>query len=94
MTEAATSAAAEVVVRNTQGLHLRPAGLIARMVQGAGCRVTIEADGVAADAASMLELSMLGAVQGTTLRISAEGPGARDAVDGLVRLVAAGFSEQ
>lgn len=91
----AATAAAEVVVRNAQGLHLRPAGLIARAVQGLACRVTIEADnGSSADAASMLELSMLGAVQGTTLRVMAEGPAAQAAVDAIVRLVAAGFSER
>jgi phosphotransferase system HPr-like phosphotransfer protein len=36
---------------------------------------------------------MLGVSQGTTLRISAEGPEAESAVRGLVELVSAGFCE-
>jgi PTS hybrid protein len=89
----ADEAAAEVVVRNAQGLHLRPATEFARMAQSTGCRVRVEADGAGADGASVLELAMLGVAQGTTLRISAEGPGAADAVRRLALFVASGFSE-
>ena len=93
MTDGADAAAAEVVVRNAQGLHLRPATEFARMAQSTGCRVHVEAEGSGADGASVLELAMLGVAQGTTLRISAEGPGAADAVRRLVQFVSSGFSE-
>lgn len=88
-----TDASAAVVVRNPQGLHLRPATEFARIVLSSGCRVRVEADGAEADGASVLELAMLGVVQGTTLQLTAEGPGAAAAIQALVALVDRGFSE-
>ena len=94
MTPDRPDAAAEVVVKNPQGLHLRPATEFAKLVIASGCRVRVEADGAEADGASVLELAMLGVVQGTTLRISAEGAAADAAIQSLVALVAGGFSER
>jgi phosphotransferase system HPr (HPr) family protein len=77
-------------------MHLRPATEFARLSLASGCRVkvTVVADGGGtADGSSVLELAMLGVSQGTTLRISAEGPEAESAVRGLVELVSAGFCE-
>ena len=81
---------------NPQGLHLRPATEFARRSLASGCRVrvTVVADGgTTADGSSVLELAMLGVSQGVTLRIEAEGPDARGAVQALVLLVSAGFAE-
>jgi phosphotransferase system HPr (HPr) family protein len=84
-------------------MHLRPATEFARAALASGCRVRVTVRGVAgrpeadagseADGASVLELAMLGVSQGTTLRISADGPGAGEAVGRLVELVSRGFSE-
>lgn len=87
-------AAAEVVVRNAQGMHLRPATEFARLALASGCRVRVEASGAEADGSSVLELAMLGVVQGTRLRIVAEGAGAESVVAALSTLVANGFSER
>jgi phosphotransferase system HPr (HPr) family protein len=77
-------------------MHLRPATEFARVSLASGCRVRVTVvaeDGPSADGASVLELAMLGVAQGTTLRISAEGPQAEAAVRELVLLVSAGFAE-
>ncbi len=85
-------ATGDVVVRNAQGLHLRPATEFARLAMSTGCRVRVRADGSDVNGASVLELAMLGIVQGTRLEIRAEGPGAAEAVRRLVLLVTAGFA--
>jgi phosphotransferase system HPr (HPr) family protein len=87
------TAGENVVVRNAQGLHLRPATQFAKLALSTGCRVRVRADGADANGASVLELAMLGVTQGTELRIEAEGPGAADAVRRRTELVASGFSE-
>lgn len=86
------AAEAEVVVRNPQGMHLRPATEFARVAMSTGCAVRVRTADAEADGASVLELAMLGVPQGTTLRISAEGPGAEAAVRRLVMLVTSGFA--
>jgi phosphocarrier protein HPr len=82
----------EVVVRNAQGLHLRPATEFAKLAMSTGCKVRVRVDGSDVNGASVLELAMLGVTQGTRLEICAEGPGAQEAVRRLVDLVTAGFS--
>lgn len=85
-------ASGEVVVRNAQGLHLRPATEFARLAMSTGCRILVRTDAGDANGASVLELAMLGITQGVTLRIVAVGPGASDAVRRLVELVESGFA--
>lgn len=92
-TEPATVAEGQVVVRNAQGLHLRPATEFARLVLASGCTVSVDADGATADGSSVLELAMLGVVKGTTLRLTARGAGAEAVLETLIALVARGFSE-
>ncbi|MCG3134037.1 MAG: Phosphocarrier protein HPr [Planctomycetes bacterium] len=87
----ATTAGGEVVVRNAQGLHLRPATEFAKLAMATGCRVQVRTDAGDANGASVLELAMLGITQGVTLRITAEGPSAGDAVRRLIQLVESGF---
>lgn len=80
---------AHVVVRNSLGLHARPAAVLARMMSGFDAAVMV--DGV--NAASVLELMQLGATQGRTLEVSATGPQSRVAVDAFVGAVEEGFGE-
>lgn len=83
------SVSATAVLRNPLGLHARPAALIVRMLAGLDAKVQV--NGV--NAASVLDLMRLGAVEGDTVTITAQGPQARDAVERLVADVEAGFGE-
>jgi phosphotransferase system HPr (HPr) family protein len=83
----ATGATAEVTISNPQGMHLRPATEFARLVQATGCAVRVRAGEAEANGASVLELAMMAAGQGTLLVISAEGEGCEKAVASLVELV-------
>ncbi|GEL94382.1 dihydroxyacetone kinase phosphoryl donor subunit DhaM [Cellulomonas composti] len=74
---------------NPMGLHARPAAVVARMLADYDAKVTV--NGV--NAASVLELMKLGATQGATLTIAADGPQAQAALDALTEAIDAGFGE-
>ena len=78
---------AEVVVRNKNGLHARPASLVAetalRFKQTSICILRGDLE---VDAKSIMELLLLEATQGTKLVVKASGPEARAAVEELKRL--------
>ena len=80
-----------IVIRNPQGLHARPAQLLAQLAATFECRVELVGDGVRVDAKSIFNLLTLAAMQGTTLVLEAEGDDAEAAVDAIVRLVEEGF---
>lgn len=82
-----------VRVRNPQGIHARPAALIAEAAAGADVRLRRLPDGPEASAASLTRLLVLGARQGDELELSARGPEALTVLDRLVGLFDDGFGE-
>ncbi|MBM4310466.1 MAG: HPr family phosphocarrier protein [Deltaproteobacteria bacterium] len=63
-----------VTVQQEHGLHCREAARVVKAAQSHESRITIHCKGCPeADACSILELLMLGAVQGTCLEIEAGG---------------------
>jgi phosphocarrier protein HPr len=87
------SARATVVVSNPQGLHLRPAYLLAGAAEKFQSRVELIKDGERVDAKSILSIVGLGATAGTSLQVSAKGPDAEQATAALVELFRNGFAE-
>lgn len=76
------------VVASTSGLHARPASVFVEAAAAQPVAVTIAAgDGPAVDASSILMVMTLGAGHGTEVVLSAEGPGADEALESLVRVV-------
>jgi len=86
--DVAVSASQEVVVRNPQGLHLRPATEFARVAQASGCRVRVRYGDAEGDGASVLELAMMAIRPGARLFIEAHGDGCDRAVAELAALLA------
>jgi phosphocarrier protein HPr len=82
-----------VVVRNPQGLHLRPADLLVKQASRYESNVLIGRDGHMADCKSILSILTLGATQGTELRITAEGNDAAEAILAIAELFEHGFFE-
>ena len=78
-------------IASTVGLHARPAAIFAEAAAGAGFEVTIAMDGEPADeamdAASILTLMSLGAAHGDVVVLRAEGAGAEEALERLVRIL-------
>jgi phosphocarrier protein len=84
----------ELRIRNRLGLHARAA---ARFVHTAGlyrARVTAGRDGRVMDGKSILGILLLGASQGTTIEVTADGPDEQEALDALAALVEGGFGEE
>ena len=81
-------------VASRNGLHARPAGLIAAEAGAHDAVVQLSRDGDAwVDAASMLAVMTLGAGAGDDLVVSAEGSGAEAALAAVVRLVETDLDE-
>ena len=79
----------EVLVRNPQGLHARPAADFVKLANTFPARVTVNGR----DAKSLLGVMSLGLVAGTTAQIATEEPEGAEAVDALAALVESGFGE-
>lgn len=80
---------ASVTVINPQGLHARPAALLARRVAEFDATVTL--DGV--NAASLLSLMGLGLAEGSTVALVATGPQAAEAAAAVLAAFEDGFGE-
>jgi phosphocarrier protein HPr len=82
-----------IVIRNSQGLHARPAEMFARTAQRFHSKIELRKDTQRVDARSIMDLLTLGALQGTELVLEAEGDDAEQAVETLATLVENGFPE-
>ncbi len=82
-----------VIVSNEQGLHMRPADLLVRAAARFQCQIEIEKDGHSVDCRSIMGILTLGAVQGVSLKVSATGADAEEALKCIAELFAAGFNE-
>ena len=79
----------EVLVRNPQGLHARPAAEFVKLASTFPVTVTVNGK----DAKSLLGVMSLGLTAGSTASIASADDGGEAAVDALVELVESGFGE-
>jgi phosphocarrier protein len=82
-----------LTILNVLGLHARPAMLLVQAITRLECMVTIEKDGIEADAKSIMGVLTLAAEQGSTLHVQAEGPDAEQAVEAIRKLIHDKFGE-
>ncbi len=82
-----------VTVVNPQGIHARPANMVANQSAQFTADIEIDKDGETADGKSILSILTLAAVQGTRLSVTARGPDAEQAVAALAELFEKGFEE-
>ena len=82
-----------ITVSNPQGLHARPAFLIAELASKYESNVEIVKDGERIDGKSIMSILTLAAGAGTSLEIEATGSDAEQAVEALSHLVDAGFPD-
>ncbi len=78
--ESAARAERTIVVALSQGLHARPAALLARRAKGVSASITLRAHGRAADARSVVGIMALGVRRGDQLLVQAAGAEASQAV--------------
>ena len=89
-----TRAEAQATVCNQRGLHARASARFCEAASGFDAEVRVTKDAQTVDAASLMDLMMLGAAKGSVLTIRAEGADAAEAVAVLVALTEGGFGEE
>ncbi|NQT28260.1 MAG: HPr family phosphocarrier protein [Candidatus Omnitrophica bacterium] len=77
----------QVVVRKTHGLHARPATIFVQLANKFNSSVKIERDGEIVDGKSIMALLSLGVNAGVEVKLIAEGPDAKEAIDDLKRFL-------
>lgn len=82
-----------VVICNRRGLHARAAARFVALAERFGAAVEVVKDGQSVSAHSIMGLMMLGAGQGSSIELRAEGWDAKEALEALAALVEAGFNE-
>ena len=83
-----------VEIVNQRGLHARASAAFAREAARFDAKVTVVFDGMSANAASIMDLLMLGARLGHTIEIETEGAQAEAALAALCDLIARKFDER
>jgi len=81
----------EFVLQNKYGMHVRPAGLFAKVSSRFNADVEVEKDGTVVSGKSIMALMTLEATCGTVLRVTAAGLQAREVLNELEALVARKF---
>ena len=76
-----------VEIKNTDGLHMRPAMQFVDIANRFDSDITVSNNETNVDGKSIMEMSMLAATCGTKLRIKAVGPDAQEAIHALQELV-------
>lgn len=83
----------KVRVKNTMGLHTRPATAIVKMLQGAKSDVFFTYKKETINAKSILSILMLAATRNTTITITVRGVDAQATMDSLVEAFENKFGE-
>jgi phosphocarrier protein len=83
----------DVGIVNKRGLHARAAAKLVNLAERFSASVEVAKDGQSVSARSIMGLMMLGAGIGSTVRLSAEGFDAKEALDAIAGLIEAGFHE-
>lgn len=81
----------EITIQNQVGLHARPATFFIQKANEFKSSIWVEKEERRVNAKSLLGILSLGIVGGTTIKIVADGPDEKEAIEGLVKLVESGF---
>ncbi len=70
----------EIVVKNKQGLHARPAAIFVQIASKFVCNITVKKDKESVNGKSIMGILMLGANQNSRILITADGDDAETAL--------------
>jgi len=82
-----------ILIINRLGLHARAAAQLVRLANEYPCEISLNKDGQLKDAKSVMEVLMLGATEGNTIKVSARGEREEEALQAITDLFAARFNE-
>ena len=84
----------DAVVRNKTGLHARPAAVFVDLAKRFKSNIRVRHGETVSNGKSLLSLLQLGAENGAAIRVSAEGPDARDALKALQAALESGLGDE
>ncbi len=77
----------ELVVKNKQGLHARPAALFVQIANKFDCQITVRHDDEEVNGKSIMGILMLGAEKDSLIVVEADGDDAEAALSELEKLI-------
>ena len=77
----------EIEIKNTDGLHMRPAMEFVDTASRFESEITVSNEETSVDAKSIMQMTMLAATYGTKLKVRASGSDAKEAVSAIQELV-------
>ena len=83
----------DILIINRLGLHARAAAKLVRLASKYPCKISLDKDGQISDAKSVMEVLMLGATEGTILKVRTVGEKEEEALQAICELFAARFNE-
>ena len=78
---------ADLLIRNQLGLHARACALFVRAAAKFESTVLVSRDDLEVNGKSIMGVMMLAAEEGSTIKVKAEGPDERAAIDAITELV-------
>ena len=83
----------EVTVNNEVGLHARPATYFIQKANEFKSSIWVEKEERKVNAKSLLGVLSLGIVKGTQIKLIADGPDEKEAVEALTKMISSDFAE-
>lgn len=93
-TTGANTVEAKFEIRNSLGLHLRPARMLAELANRFRSDITIVKNSEIANGKSIMGIISLAAATGEILKVTAVGPDAQEAVNAVGKLIENKFGEE
>lgn len=84
----------DLEIKNIKGLHARAAAAFVKTLEPFDANVEVERIGQCVNGCSIMGLMMLAASKGTTIKVSASGNQAKEALDALEKLIDNKFGEE
>jgi len=84
----------EVEIKNSLGIHARPASMVVKTAGKFASDIKLSKDGMEVNAKSIMGVLMLACEQGSKILIKAEGTDEKEAVEAIVNLIERKFDEE
>jgi phosphocarrier protein HPr len=82
------------IIKNKLGLHARAANMVVQVASNFESTITVDKDGIEANAKSIMGLLLLAAGQGSRIVVRARGRDATEAVEAIQKLIEGKFGEK
>jgi phosphotransferase system HPr (HPr) family protein len=82
------------IIKNKLGLHARAANIVVQVASNFESTITVDKDGIEANAKSIMGLLLLAAGQGSKVIVRAQGQDAKEAIAEIGKLIEGKFGEK